>query len=253
MDIDVLHLVVPQAETSDYPMISGHLTTQKVDISKEVMTTWTESITDQITLSKKLYEPEVNTFIKVDYPAHGINHFAKERNYQIMICGSRGENIGISDKLFGTVSGALSQNANCPVIYIPLDYPYESIDFVGYASDLAPSDPFELWRGLEIISPDVPLTRFYHISNTSSEQLDRKKEELEKYLYDHNDSLQIIFYDVESNNIDQSLLEMIENYDLDLFIMTKKKENFLEKMIHKSHTKAILRKINIPLLVLNEK
>lgn len=252
MNIDLLHLVVPQTETADFPMISGHLTTNKAEIAKEVMKNWHESIMTQIHLSKNLYAPEVNTFIKVDYPVHGVRQFAEEDDYELIICGSRGENIGVVDKIFGTVSGGLTQEPVCPTLFVPLDYPYDGIDYIGYASGLSPSDPYELWRALTLMSPEVPLTRFYHISEKSDEKIEKKKDELEKYLYDHNDSLQIIFYDVNSDEIDESLLEMIKNFDLDLLVMTKRKQTFLGRLMSKSHSRSMLRKVDIPLLVLNE-
>jgi nucleotide-binding universal stress UspA family protein len=252
MNIDLLHLVVPQTETADFPMVSGHLTTNKAEIANEVMSNWHESIIKQIELKKGSYVPEVKTFVKVDYPVHGIKNFAEEGDYELVICGNRGEDIGAVDKIFGTVSEGLAQDPSCPILFIPEDYVYESIDFLGYGSSLSPSDPYELWRALELFAPEVPLTRFYHISSKSTEKIEKKKDELEKYLYNHNDSLQIIFYDVNSDEIDESLLEMIENYDLDVLVMTRRKQNFLERIFSKSHTASMLRKIDIPLLVMNQ-
>lgn len=252
MVIDLLHVVVPQTETSDFPMLSGHLTTNKVNIAKEVMKTWVETSIAQIDHSNISYKPKVNTFTKVDYPVHGINHFASEDSYELVICGTRGENVGTLAKLFGTVSGGLSQKLSIPALFIPLNFEYEQINYIGYASNLNPSDPYELWKALELILPDVPITRFYHVSEDSSEIIEKRKNEMEKYLYSHNDSLQIIFYDVASGDIDKSLMDMINNFNLEMLVMTKRKKSLSEKWTSKSVTKSMLRKANVPLLILSE-
>ncbi len=252
MNIDLLHLVIPQTETSDFPTISGHLTQNRVNIDKEVLSTWKQSVIDQIKLEKGLYIPTVYENTKIGYPVNGIKTFAKQNGHRIIICGTRGENVATLDRFLGTVSSGLTQNPVCPTLFIPEGYQYKPIKILGYASNLSHSDPYEIWRALKIISPEVPETRIFHVTDKSTEKLKNQEQILKDNLYKHNDLLQIIFHEVKSNEIDQGLLETVKDVHLDMLAMNKKKESFLERMVHKSHTKAILQKIDIPLMILDD-
>lgn len=252
MDIDLINFVMPQVETSDFSMSSGHITINLEKIAKDGMKIWKEENLAKINNVVYPYTPIINSYVRTDRPVHGIKHFAKDGNYDLVICGNQGENINALEKLLGTVSSGLSQELSTPVIFVPIDYPYDQINYIGYASSLHPSDPYELWKALQILAPDIPITRFYHVSNDHSESTEKKKIELEKYLYSHNDSLQIKFYDVDSDDIDKNLLSLINDFNLEMLVMTKRKKSFFERF-RKSHTKSMLRKANIPLLVMEEK
>lgn len=252
MNIDLLHMVLPQTETSDFPMISGHLTNNKVQIDKEVMSTWKKSVTDQVILQKGDYIPTMNECTKVGYPVSGIKSFVRENGHKIIICGTRGENVAALDKIFGTVSGGLTENPVCPTLFIPVGYEYKPIETLGYASNLSHSDPYEIWRALKLISPDTPNTHIFHVTDKSTEKLKQQEQILKDNLYKHNDLIQIIFHEVKAEEINEGLLHTVKGVHLDVLAMNKKKESFIQRLLHKSHTKAILKKIDIPLLILDD-
>ena len=252
MNVDVLHLVPPQTETSDFPMISGHLTQNRVKIDKEVMTTWKKSVLDQVKLKSGDYIPTVHEWTKIGYPVNGIRSFVKENGHRLIICGTRGENIAALDKILGTVSGGLTQNPICPTLFIPSGFEYTPIKTLGYASNLSHSDPYEIWRALKLVKPNEPNTHIFHVTEKSSEKLKQQEQILKDNLYKHNDLIQIIFHEIKSEEIDEGLLQTVKDIHLDILAMNKKKESFIERLFHKSHTKAILKKIDIPLLVLDD-
>lgn len=249
-DIDLVHFSMPQAEASDFPTLSGQASLQKIEFVKDLLAALIESLQSKVRLDPNAYHPKIDIHSILDFPVHGIHHFAKEHSNALIICGSRGENIGITDRLLGTVSGGIIQNTKSPILFVPPEFLYSGIDQVAFATELNHSDPFKLWRALQFFLPDVPVTRCLHITQNLSKGEESKKAEFEKYIFSHNDSMQLFFHDIESKNIDEALQKASDSYNFDMLIMVKKKMNFIERLLKVSHTRTMLKKVHIPLLVM---
>ena len=250
-DIDVLHFVSRQLETSEFQMNVGQLTTSKLEQARDEMKSYIEKVRNNIKLRPRAYNPQIHLYAKVDYPVRGILEFVKNKVYNLIICGNRGENIGVVDKIFGSVSTKLSQKAPLPVLYIPNDCKYKKTKELGYASNLNHNDPFELWRSLELLAPDNPDIRYFHIRHNVNELNQKQKEEMEKYLYDQELNQKLFFYDVLSDELENTLHSLSKNFNLDIFILAKEKENILERLVSKSTTASMLKKMDIPVMIMN--
>jgi nucleotide-binding universal stress UspA family protein len=250
LDIDLVHFTMPQAETSDFPTLSGEASLKKLELVKDILNSLKETIISKVA-PDKTYKPNIEVHSLLDFPVHGAHRFATEHEDDIIICGSRGENIGITDRLLGTVSAGLINHAKIPVLFVPSAFQYSGIDHIAFATELKHSDPFELWRALQIFLPDVPVTRCVHITSKIENGNEKKKAELEKYLFDHNDSLQIFFHDIESDDMETALQKLTDRFEFDVLVMVKHKMNFFERLLTTSHTREMLKKVNIPLLVMH--
>lgn len=251
LDIDLVHFTMPQAETSDFPILSGEASLKKLEMVKDILSSLVGSLTTKIKFDEAAYKPKIYLHSILDFPVHGTHRFALDNEDEIIICGSRGENIGVTDRLLGTVSAGLINHAKIPVMFIPAEFQYSGIDHIAFATELNHSDPFELWRAMQIFIPDVPITRCVHITNQIDSGDERKKVEFEKYLFSHNDSLQIFFHDIEAKDLESALQQLTDRFEFDALVMVKQKMNFFERLINTSHTREMLRKVHIPFLVMN--
>lgn len=251
LDIDLVHFTMPQAETSDFPILSGEASIKKIEMVKDILGTLKDSLMQSIQLESTEYHPKITVHSILDFPVHGTHRFALDHEDDLIICGSRGENIGITDRLLGTVSAGLINHAEIPVLFVPADFQYSGIDHIAFATELKHSDPFELWRALQIFLPDVPITRCVHITGKIEASDEKKKTEMEKYLFSHNDSLQIFFHDIESIEMEASLQKLTDRFEFDVLVMVKQRMNFLERLMNTSHTREMLKKVHIPLLVMH--
>ena len=251
-DIDLVHFMLPQAEVSELPNIAGTASQTKIQFARSLAKSSVDALRKNVTLNEGAYIPSITIDVKFNLPTRGVIKWIKKNKNDFIICGTRGKNLGIRDKLFGTVSGGLSQQSICPVLYIPMNYAYGPIQFMGYASNLSFHDPYEIWRALKILSPDNPIVRCFHINKDDHPLEDQYVEEMKDYLEKHNDALQIFFHDIEGEEVDQTLKEVVNEYDLDILVMTKRKQPFFERLLSKSHTRSMLKQIEIPFLVLND-
>src|SRR5210317_1117382 len=96
LDIDLVHFTMPQAETSDFPILSGEASLKKLELVKDILSSVRESIKTKIKLESSLHQPKIELHSILDFPVHGTHRFASDHDDEMIICGSRGENIGIT-------------------------------------------------------------------------------------------------------------------------------------------------------------
>lgn len=196
---------------------------------------------------------KVSTSIEMGSAAHVIKKKAEEIKADMIVMGTRGKGHNSSDKFFGTVSSSILDDAPCPVILIPKEYVFKTIDNVIFATDLDHSDPYELWKATELIKPHVAVVRCVYVVKKQEEKYTKETEQFAKYMVDHSPSIQTIFHLEVGDNIEAILEKYTDIYDAEMLIMHKSKKSVWGKIFGVSHTKKMTSKISVPLLVLGNK
>ncbi len=62
-----------------------------------------------------------------------------------------------------------------------------------------------------------------------------------------------VYHFVEKENVEEGIQEFITANQMDWLVIVPHKYSFLESLFHKSHTKAIMKKVHIPLIAMHEK
>ncbi len=62
-----------------------------------------------------------------------------------------------------------------------------------------------------------------------------------------------VYHYVEKENVEEGIQEFIEANHMDWLVIVPHKHSFLESLFHKSHTKAIMKMVHIPLVAIHEK
>ena len=74
-----------------------------------------------------------------------ITQYAKEKNIDLIVMGTRGKHNTL-EKTFGTVTTGVVRKAPCPVLVIPEKARFQSIEAVGYATNLNETDSCNIWK-----------------------------------------------------------------------------------------------------------
>lgn len=190
------------------------------------------------------------TSVEIGDPLYTIKSKASEINADFIIMGTLGANHSGLQRIFGSVSKSMINNAPCPVILIPSDYKYKTIDKIIFASNLKESEPFNLWRAIHVLKPFNPEIRCLHVSKDVVSEI--KYQALAKYIEEANPDSTTKFTVRLGDKPDEVIEKYLNLYHADLIVMQRSKMNLIQKLLRVNLPNKVVDKLNIPLMVLNE-
>lgn len=250
LDLEIIHAADPVNNMQDAPMSTIHLIQVLTDSASARLRKMKQRISDDFNNGDETWK--VTSEVIIGNPALKIVEYAAENMVDLIVLGNKGENYSISDKLLGITSLTLSDEATCPVLLIPKDYEYKGLENVVYPTNLEYSDPYILWKSMNVVTPHKPVIRCLHVKSSIGAQL-AEEEAFAKYMVDHSPSIQTIFHTEDSSDVEDSLMSFVENYNCQMVIMHKTKRSFIGKIFSKSLTQKMRRHVNVPLLIMNNK
>lgn len=174
------------------------------------------------------------------------------KQFDLVVMGTTGDG-DLLEQLFGSVSSHVAQHAHCPVLLIPKNATFQGFNTVVFASDDNEADKrsFQHIAGtMDFTSADV---HFVHVEKKSDDGFlftNVKQEQLQQIT---DKKIKLTAAEIISENVLKALDEYVAVHQADLLIMRTKQRNFLEKVFHKSMTKQVILKADIPILVLHAK
>ncbi|MBK8504411.1 MAG: universal stress protein [Saprospiraceae bacterium] len=249
--IILLHVVEMEMAVSDMPLLSGSAYQAKKEAAEL-------AIQAQVEIARGLNtgwaDTKIRTETKVEFgnPVPNIKSIAEKKKVDLIIMGARGSHKSTLAKMLGTRSSAIAQQARCPVLIIPEGALFRPVIQLAYASELSSADPYELWRALDLIKPFSPVVRYLHVSQGIEETEVNSEDRIRKYIESQNSALQLVFYQINAQDIDKELEKQSRTFDVDLIVIYHKSKNIFQRMFTHSHTKHLLSMSDIPVLVLNE-
>lgn len=250
LELKIVHASDPANNMQDAPMSTIQLIKTLTDVASASLRKMEQRITNDFNNGDESWK--VTTEVLIGNPSIKIVDHAVEYGADLIVLGNKGENYSISDKLLGITSLTLTDEAPCPILLIPKDYKYEGLENVVYPTNLDYSDPYILWKSMNVVSPHKPVIRCLHVKSTFETQL-AEQEAFAKYMVDHSPSIQTIFHTEDSDDTEDSLMSFVETYNCQMVIMHKTKRSFFNKIFSKSITKKMRRHVNVPLLIMNIK
>ena len=108
-----------------------------------------------------------------------------------------------------------------------------------------------LWKIVDFLNPISVVVRCVHVAANEVERDDSKLEEFANFISSKTNSIQTIFKTEVSVDIEAVLIEYAEMYNLKMIAMSRTHRSILDRILEKSHTKKLISKLNLPLLVYN--
>jgi nucleotide-binding universal stress UspA family protein len=249
--IHVLHVVMPEYESLDLPIMAMQATQQKIEVAKDVMKAFTDSGVGLLTSSGMLSQvPELSTSIEVGGIADTITTVVKRDDIDLIVMGTRHEHSRF-ERMFGSVASSIVANAPCGVMVVPEEAALHELHKVAYASDLHVTDPYNIWKVAQVLEPFSPVLHCIHVNDGHQENGIRMSE-LQEFFKNNAPALQINFKEINGNSVADVLGDFIETFDIDLLVMASPQRSLIERVFHQSMTRHMALFANVPLLVCRE-
>jgi len=248
--IHIVNVVTPMAIPTDVAVTSVPPSQEEIVNANKAMEAL-ESFGKAFFGETKQTNIEISTSVEIGPVAAMIKNKAKELETDIIIMGTQGSNHSFVEKVVGTISTEVIDHAACPVILVPKNYKFKPIDNVIFSTNLNHSDPYELWKATELLSPKVARVRCLYVSPNKEKENEKELEEFAKYMIEHSPTIQTIFNIVESKNVEAEITEYAENYDAELIIMHRSKKSLWKSIFSARHTKKMVFWSKVPLMILN--
>lgn len=249
--IQVLHVILPEYEALDLPIMAMQATQQRMEAAKLVMKEFVDFGLTQMQVANKLQSmPEIASDIEIGGISDAVTTIARRDEIDLIMLGTKGQHNRV-EKILGSVAASVVANAPCHVLVVPEAAELKDIAVVAYATDLHSTDPYNIWKAAQILEPFHPLIHCIHVS-TQEEDHPMKMEELESFFEQNAPALQITFKEIGGKSIPTVLNEFIENFDVDLLTMASPQRGMIERIFHQSLTRRMALYSQVPLLVVRE-
>ena len=251
-DVEILHVIFPEYEALDLPVMAAQATKEKAEAAGVVMKTFVETGLAQVQAAHQLgHIPNVRSDIEIGTPSKIICETARRNNTDLIVMGTKGEHNAL-ERFFGSVTTAVIANAPCNVWIVPEEASFERIDIIAYASDLKEADPYHIWEVGKLLEPFSPIIHCVHVNVKGSVEGAIDFASLGAFFEHHAPSLQINFHPLSGQSVVEALEEFIDTYEVDMLVMYAPQHNWFERTFYKSHTRRMALEVHVPLLIIKK-
>ncbi len=246
-NIELLHVVFPEAEPLDFPVLVAQSTQLRLESAREQLTQFVDiGLTQMVQQLKNA--PAINSEIELGTPSTIIAGTAKRNEIDLIVMGTKGVKSNL-DRIMGSVAAGVVKKAPCSVIVVPEDAQFQ-LDNIAYASNLNEADPFEIWKMMKLLDLKNPSIRCIHFNPGDEEMGVDALDEMKSFFIEKNPDLKIHFQNLPGKDIIENINDFIVLYEIQLLAMYQPNRTFLENLFHHSNTKEMALKTRVPLLIL---
>ena len=167
---------------------------------------------------------------------------SEELEMDMIVMGTNGDS-GLLDKIFGSVSLAVSKNSQIPLLVLPHDSTYRPIEALAFAYDNQENIDAEK---LFIKSLNKKGVTKIHILSVEPDKA--KGEYSEEVVYDNKDAKEVAIW---ASSITDGLSKYNSKNNIGILAVKRHHRSFFNDLFHKSTTKALLSDNKMPLLIFN--
>jgi nucleotide-binding universal stress UspA family protein len=217
---------------------------------KEKLANFIEKGIAQIIVNRVVdFFPVINSTINSGLIHQQICSIAEKENFDLIVMGTRGESHDFLDKVMGTVSHGVVENALCPVLLIPPKINYKEIEKVVYAADLKATQPYHIWQSYEILKMFNPTFHCVHVRDGNVPQ-ELQLYELDNYFKAVHPTIPIQFHLVNLDSIEEGMKFTVNLWNADMFCMYTPHHSVFQQLFVKSNSQNAIDYMNIPILFL---
>lgn len=243
--VQVTHVIYPEYEGMDIPIMAAQATQEKVEAMREVIQSFVDAGMTQV-LEQLQHAPVIPANVEIGGPVSSISAVAERDEVDLIVVGTR-EKHNVLQKTFGSVTTGVIQNAPCHVLVVPENASFKPIKTIVYATDLLDDDARNIEEIAQLTQQFKPEFHVVHIETEKEEDL--KMEELENHFASKMPTLDITFYKSTGDSVADSLNNFIKNHEVDLLVMYSPQRNIFERIFHQSQTNRMAYRTEIPLFV----
>lgn len=250
-EIVLLHIIYPEFEMLDLPVVSLQTTREKIDIARSKLQHLVDEALMQIQMEQDLETvPILRADIEIGTPGPVINSMAQGEEIDMVIMGMRDKH-SVLENWLGSVTQHVVSRSMKPILVLPRELNFKPPKRILYASDFCRADR----SGIEWIHKHwarfTPEIDILHIHSENKTVEVRSYEEQLVIL----DTLQREFPNIRifhqgSEEPVKGLLDFTEKNEYDLIALFSPRRNWWERLTHNSVSKRVLQMAKAPVLVL---
>jgi nucleotide-binding universal stress UspA family protein len=216
------------------------------DLIKEKAENDLNELKDKIAL--RFPDLKISTMVMMGDAAASIKTAAKNKGADYIVMGTKGAS-GLKKIFMGSITTDVLEDAPCPVMAIPEKAEFRNIKNIGYATDLS---SYKLQDALKTI----PLAKIFNakiviiyisINHEQNEQI--QFEEFIKRFKNITEYENIEPYFSSGNDVVKNLQKFMDEKNIDILSLTRRKRDFYEDLFHTSVSKEIAYSSTIPLII----
>ena len=250
-----LHLVHIQG----VPMTDPYMPVSTADLideeQREQLKQHLESVVTELGSEEALAEAvkavPIHAELKTGFASGEINRMADEVQAEWIIMGTRGAS-GLSSTLLGSVTSAVLNHSERPVLVIPDSATFKGVEHIAFAFDQVP-DRSELVEELIMIAEYFKARlHLIHVVTDRQPAHAAAGATLGAFL-DTGYEKTITAETIHGDDVEESLQRYCDHHGIDMLIMLRHHRNFLQRLFHRSQTRLMTLHSHIPLLIYPEK
>ncbi len=188
------------------------------------------------------------------FPVEEIIRLTGEASTDLVVMSTTGQH-GFLEKVFGSVSAAVSRQAHCPVLLIPDGITYRPYRNILYATNEESVEDTMLQKITQFAKIFAATIHFVHVEEDASDKKTFEGKLFEEIFQEKAPEYAFQVSSIKANKV----LEGIDGYarknKCDLVVFITKHRSFWSNLVHKSLTRKMALNTRMPMLVmhLNEK
>jgi nucleotide-binding universal stress UspA family protein len=160
---------------------------------------------------------------------------------------------GSPNEIIGSIANKVIRNTDMPVLAIPEDTKYKSIDQIKnilYATDLDKSDFISIKKLLGIVAYLYPKIYCVHLSESKDDPWSKAKlQSLNEHILKRYPQYKVECTLIECKDKEEGIEDFVKKNDIGLIAINSHKRNIFRRLFNPSFTKKMVFHTNTPLLV----
>jgi nucleotide-binding universal stress UspA family protein len=249
-----LHATITVVNVKDHSIMTSDvmITSFPIDDKHQLIKDIEEFIVEEdISENNPVEKSEVKIQILRGDPVSVLTELSESETTDLIVIGTTGF-ADVLTKIFGSTSIKLSNQAHCPVILVPRDARWHSIEKIMYASNYDSMSPKVMQRMIDFVMSLNASVHFINVKDFDP-PLETKQTEinLSNLLSSVHNDLSFEEHTIYGNNTVEELKNYSEDKHIDIIAFVSKHRNFWEGLIHKSITQNMSFSVDIPMMVIH--
>lgn len=212
-----------------------------------------DQLDDFVALHPKAEREDILTKVKVTtaviqgMTVHKIVESSNETD--MIVIGATGKHDAV-EKILGSVSSSVAQQAHCPVLVVPKGAHFEHYNQILYTSNFESADPVLLERVVDFANLFRAAVHFIHVN----EKEELMQEEVENIIFDQlfqngEPAFSFNLASIDSKSVLEGVQQYTDENNIDLIVLVNRQRHFIENVLGMSLTKQLALHPIIPLMV----
>lgn len=196
-----------------------------------------------------LSEVKVKKYVFFGEAIGTIVKMAKEEEALMIVIGLKKDH-PVFEKIMGSFSSVIAQQANCPVILVPEGYPFKLFRNIMYATSLDSTDPKMVKQITDFASTYLATLHFITVNKGGDENIELIEDQIFNQLFEKSDPpFAFNLASIKAVNIVKGINQYATENNIDLIVMVNKNRGLFTSISGESITHEMTFSLKHPMMV----